>query len=95
MSIHLSLEELEPSVLQAICGGGNRILHRIEQHFGVRVLGQPGQWHIEGEQAQAAAHILSRFADLAASGKLDDIDVEGLLRDDGHGSSSDLPDASQ
>lgn len=88
MSVHLSLEECEPAVLQAICGAGNRILHRIEQFFGVRVLGQPGQWHIEGDRAEAAAQALGRFAELAAGGKLEDIDVEGILRDVGGGDSS-------
>jgi len=77
----LSLPDLGPQELQVLCGAGNKVLHRIENHFQVRLLGQPGNWHIEGRQAEQAASVLQVLAERAETGHLDDVDVEGLLRD--------------
>jgi phosphate starvation-inducible PhoH-like protein len=80
MTASLSLPDLSPQVLQSLCGAGNRVLHRIEKHFKVRLLGQPGNWHIEGEQAEEAASVLKALARQAKAGPLADMDIEGLLR---------------
>ncbi|MFQ5355511.1 MAG: PhoH family protein [Mariprofundaceae bacterium] len=81
VTANLSLPDLNPQVLQVLCGAGNRVLHRIEKHFNVLLLGQPGNWHIEGEQASRAASVLQVLAERAETGHLADTDVEGLLRD--------------
>ncbi|HXH71297.1 MAG TPA: PhoH family protein [Mariprofundaceae bacterium] len=81
MNIPLRLEALAPAVLQQICGPGNRILQRIEKHFGVRFLGQPGDWHVEGDKAEAAAAVILRLTDKALNGPITDVIVEGMLRD--------------
>jgi len=81
LNIPLRLESLAPAVLQRICGPGNRILQRIENHFGVRFLGQPGDWQVEGDKAEAAAAIILRLTDKALEGPLSDVLIEGMLRD--------------
>jgi len=81
MTIKLSLPDLPPAVLQHLCGSGNRVLKRVEDYFGVRLLGRPGDWHIEGEAAEAAASALKRLAEAAAKGDIDHVHLEGILRD--------------
>jgi len=81
LNIPLRLESLTPAVLQRICGPGNRILQRIENHFGVRFLGQPGDWQVEGDKAEAAAAVILRLTDKAMAGPLSDVLIEGMLRD--------------
>ncbi len=85
MGISLCLEALEPATLQKLCGAGNWIISRVEAFYQVRFLGQPGDWNIEGEHADAASRALRRLLKLSATqaGELTDIDVEGVLRDDG------------
>ena len=80
MTVHLSLTELTPDALRMLTGGDNRILRRIEAHFGVHVLGHVGDWHVEGARAEAAADVLLRLAAKAVHGRLDDMDVEAMLR---------------
>ena len=87
MSISLRLEALDASVLQRLCGAGNRVLQRVEQFFDVRLHGQPGDWQIEGEQAKTAGLALQRLLEqvqLQAGRELTDVDVEGVLKDIGH-----------
>jgi len=76
----LSLDDLDHEALQLLCGAGNRILHRIEAYFGISLLGQPGNWVVQGEQADAAAHVLKQLAGLAKRGQLSDAQVEQVLR---------------
>ena len=80
MSVHLSLSELTPDALRILTGTDNRILRRIETHFDVHVLGHVGDWQVEGARAEAAADVLLRLAGKAAHGRLDDMDVEAMLR---------------
>ncbi len=100
MSVLLHLETLEPSALQSLCGPGNRVLRRVEQFFNVRLLGQPGNWQIEGEQAQAASLAMQRLSQQLTQGaeymaqgcagvNLTDIDVEGVLKEIGRGQAND------
>ncbi|MDX8406746.1 MAG: PhoH family protein, partial [Mariprofundaceae bacterium] len=89
----LHLEALDTASLQRLCGPGNRILHRIEQFFSVRLIGQPGRWTIEGQHAEAAARAMQQLAGKLSAGnrlpeqrqehaaELNDLDVEGVLRD--------------
>ncbi len=89
----LHLEALDTASLQRLCGPGNRILHRIEQFFSVRLIGQPGHWTIEGQHADSAAQAMQRLAGKIVRGndlrsqqlelteELTDMDVEGVLRD--------------
>ena len=99
MTVLLNLEALEPSALQSLCGAENRVLRRIEQFFDVRLLGQPGNWQIEGEHAQAASLAMQRLSQQLIRGaettehgyaevNLTDIDVEGVLKDVGLGKMS-------
>jgi len=99
MTVLLRLEALEPSILQNLCGAENRVLRRVEQFFDVRLLGQPGNWQIEGEHAQQASVAMQRLsqqlirgAKIMAHGNaevnLTDIDVEGVLKDIGPGQAS-------
>ena len=80
MTVHLSLTELTPDALRLLTGSDNRVLRRIEAHFGVHVLGHVGDWHVEGARAEAAADVLLRLAAKAQHGRLDDMDVEALLK---------------
>ncbi len=83
-STPLHLDGIEPAALQQLCGAENWIINRIEQHYQVRFLGQPGDWHIEGDQGEAAVAAIKRLAAISrteASG-LTDLEVEGVLRDD-------------
>jgi len=79
--VHVQLPEMSPEGLQSLCGVGNRVLHRIESHFNVHLLGQPGNWHIEGEQAAKAAEALQALALQATDSGIEDVFLEGLLRD--------------
>jgi phosphate starvation-inducible PhoH-like protein len=99
MTVLLHLEMLGPAALQSLCGAENRVLRRIEQFFDVRLLGQPGNWQIEGEHAQEASLAMQRLsqqlmrrAKVTAHGNaevnLTDIDVEGVLKDVGLGQAS-------
>ncbi len=85
MNIPLHLEALEPSVLKNLCGADNWVLKRVEQFYQVHFLGRPGQWQIEGERANAAGQAMRRLLRLSAKqpGEFTDVDVEGVLRDDG------------
>lgn len=87
MNISLRLEALDPAVLQRLCGADNRVLKRVEQFFDVRLHGQPGDWQIDGEQAEAAGLALSGLLEQIqrqAGEELTDVDVEGVLKDIGH-----------
>ncbi|HKJ84337.1 MAG TPA: PhoH family protein [Mariprofundaceae bacterium] len=77
----LDLREVSPHVLRDLCGAGNRVLHRIEERFDVRFLGQPGEWRIEGDEAVSAARVLRALLPWAEKGPLEDVVVEGVLRD--------------
>ena len=91
-SVSLRLESFDPAALQRLCGAGNRVLKRVEQHFGVELHGQPGYWQIEGEQAEAASLALRRLAsqlEWQPQQELTDVDVEGVLRDAEHGDAAD------
>lgn len=83
MTISLRLEAPDSASLKSICGAGNRILHRIEEHFHVAFHGQPGCWEIVGEQAESARSAVLRLVACAESqpDELSDVDVEGVLRD--------------
>ncbi len=75
------IEDADPARLRALCGAGNRVLNRVESFFSVQIEGQPGDWRICGEQAEAARRALETLARKAGSGELSDVDVEGALRD--------------
>jgi len=83
--IALRFAALKPTDLRNLCGANNRILSRVEQFFKVRFLGQPGDWNIEGDRAIAAKAAMQRLLQQSSlqAGELTDVDVEGVLRDDG------------
>ena len=85
MTLALIIESLEPSSLQQLCGAGDWVLSRVEAFYQVRFLGKPGNWKIEGKRADAARRAMQRLLKQSAvkGGKLTDIDVEGVLRDEG------------
>ena len=89
-AVTLRLEARDSFSLQSLCGAGNRILNRVEQYYQVRFHGQPGQWDIEGERAEAARATMLRLAECAAAqpDELSDVDVEGVLKDLGQGEQS-------
>ena len=88
-SVSLRLESFDPVTLQRLCGAGNRVLQRVEEHFGVELHGQPGYWQIEGERAEAASLALRRLAgQLEWQAHLTDVDVEGALKDAGQSGAS-------
>jgi len=78
LSLHLT--DTDTEVLRSLCGSGNRILHRIETKFGVRFLGQPGDWRIEGSQARVAAKVIYALLPWARQGSVEDVQLEGALR---------------
>lgn len=77
----IDLSSMGPSMLAALCGPDNRIIKQIEKQFHVRLLGKPGEWHIEGEQSSQAGDALQQLARQLESGSLTQIDVEGILAD--------------
>ncbi len=85
MSTPLHLEASEPFALKNLCGADNWVLRRVEQFYRVRFLGRPGHWQIEGEHADAAGQAMRQLLrqSVQQSGELTDVDVEGILRDDG------------
>jgi len=85
MNIPLHLEALEPSALKNLCGADNWVLRRVEQFYQVRFLGRPGHWQIEGECADAAGQAMRQLLrqSIQQSGELTEVDVAGVLRDDG------------
>jgi len=89
-AISLRLEASDAFSLQSLCGAGNRIINRIEQFYQVRFHGQPGDWEIEGAQAEAARSAMLRLAECAAAqpDELTEVDVEGVLKDLGEGEQS-------
>lgn len=71
------------AALQALCGPGNRVLLRIERYYQVRLLGQPGDWVVEGDQAAEAVQAIRRLqAHLERHGELSEVDIEGAMKDD-------------
>lgn len=85
--MHVALplhEQLDAAALQHLCGPDSSNIKRIEACYDVRLLGQPGDWQIEGERAEAAAQAVSRLQkQLALHGELNEVDIEGVLKDDG------------
>ena len=82
MTISLRLEAPDTKSLQSLCGAGNWVLKRVEQHYKVSFHGQAGNWAIDGEAADAAAAAIRQLFERVKDGELSDIDVEGVLRDD-------------
>jgi len=78
--VHLNVSDAGPQVLRSLCGSKNRILRRIEAQFGVRFLGQPGDWQIEGDQGRVAAEVIYALLPWAKKGPVEDIQLEGILR---------------
>lgn len=68
-------------MLAALCGPGNQTLKQLESHFNVHFLGKPGNWDIEGEQAEKAAEAITQLAEQLEKGSLTQIDIEGVLAD--------------
>ncbi|RMD61469.1 MAG: PhoH family protein, partial [Planctomycetota bacterium] len=71
---------MDADVLRCLCGSDNRILRRIEERFGVRFLGAPGRWRVEGEAPDAAADVIRALLPLARGGPVGDVQLEGALR---------------
>lgn len=77
----LDLEALDNADMQRLCGADNRNIRRIEKAFGVKLLGQPGHWHIEGARADQAATALRSLArEIREQDELNDMDVENAIR---------------
>lgn len=76
----LNIADIESEVLRSLCGSGDRVLHRIEEQFGVHFLGQPGDWRIEGNQAHVAADVIYALLPYAKKGSVRDVQLEGILR---------------
>jgi len=94
MTISINFPDLGPRELQSLCGAGNRIMRRLEQHYNVSFFGKPGHWHIEGELARQAADSLQIIARKVEEGSIDDMDLEGILRsscDGGNEAPPDMP----
>jgi len=78
LSLHLA--DTDAQVLRSLCGSENRVLHRIEAQLEVHFLGRPGDWHIEGHQAHAAADVIYALLPWAKKGPVEDVQLEGILR---------------
>lgn len=77
MKVHL--EGLSPEQLSVLCGPGDQVLARIEKHFDVRLHGKPGEWVVQGAQAENAVQALYALAEIAAAGVLEQADIEAAL----------------
>jgi len=78
--LSLNMPGLNADVLRSLCGADNRVLKRVEDEFGVRLLGRPGAWQVEGERAAEAAAAMQALLSWAKRGPLEDVQVEGVLR---------------
>ncbi|OIO71212.1 MAG: phosphate starvation-inducible protein PhoH [Zetaproteobacteria bacterium CG1_02_53_45] len=83
MTVALHLKPSDALSLQTLCGAGNWVLNRIEQHYDVHFRGRPGAWEIEGDQAELAVKAVLKLIRLFGSrpGELTHVDVEGVLKD--------------
>jgi len=81
--VYLNVADAEPRVLRSLCGSKNRILHSIEARLGVRFLGHPGDWKIEGDKARTAAEVIHALLPWAEKGPVEDVQLEGILRTQG------------
>ncbi|RMH59723.1 MAG: PhoH family protein [Zetaproteobacteria bacterium] len=77
--VELHFPELDTRRLQALCGADNYVLKQLAERFGVRFLGAPGRWTIEGEQAATAADIMRKLAE--RGGEVSRAALEGMLKD--------------
>jgi len=79
-ALALNFPDCDASVLRSLCGADNHVLKRVEAQFGVRFLGKPGAWQVQGKRAgEAVAAVQALFA-WAERGELDNVQVEGVLR---------------
>jgi len=78
--LNLDLPDLDANVLRSLCGAGNRVLKRVENEFGVSLLGRPGAWQVEGARAADAVAAMQALVSWARRGPLEDVQVEGILR---------------
>ncbi|GAV20055.1 phosphate starvation-inducible protein PhoH and related proteins [Mariprofundus micogutta] len=83
MTVSLNLKASDSYALQDLCGADNWVLKRIEQQYQVRFLGLPGDWKIEGAQAELARETMYKLIRLISnrSDELTHVDIEGALKD--------------
>ncbi|MDX8413872.1 MAG: PhoH family protein [Mariprofundales bacterium] len=76
----LKITDFSNEQLATLCGHEHDTLRRIEACFGVHIIGQVGDWHIEGRRAQAALHALQAMADQVRNAMaLPPCDVEQIM----------------
>jgi len=80
--VNMNLPDMGAEVLRSLCGANNRVLKRVEQKFGVQLLGRPGAWQVQGARAAEAVSAMQALLAWAERGELTDIQVEGILRHD-------------
>jgi len=78
--LSLNLPDLDAGVLRSLCGADNRVIRRVENEFGVSLLGRPGAWQVEGKRAADAVAAMQALLAWARRGPLEDVQVEGILR---------------
>jgi len=78
----MNLPDMDAEVLRSLCGANNRVLKRVEQKFGVQLLGRPGAWQVQGARAAEAVSAMQALLAWAERGELTDVQVEGILRHD-------------
>jgi len=81
-SLSMNLPDMDAEVLRSLCGADNRVLKRVENKFGVQLLGRPGAWQVEGARAAEAVSAMQALLAWAERGELTDVQVEGILRHD-------------
>jgi len=73
-------DNLTNEQLATLCGHEHDTLRRIEACFGVHLLGQVGDWRIEGKRAESAIDALQAMADQVRGGApLPPCDVEQIM----------------
>jgi phosphate starvation-inducible PhoH-like protein len=73
--------ELDAAALALLCGSNNHHIKRIEDTFHVSLRGQMGKWFILGDAAHQALLLLNQLKDKAKQGRLNQHDVEDILRE--------------
>jgi len=83
-NIILKLTDASPQTLNNLCGVNNQTLKRIEEALDIQLSGQAGAWHIQGNNADIAKHVLQTLAATAQTEAPSLSDIELALRQHRH-----------
>ncbi len=93
--IKVTLPDLTPETMMRLSGPNQQHIQHIEDRMDVLIMGQVGNWHIEGNACDDAAKALRSLAALACNTSPRHSDVEQILRTLRYEQASEKPQGSQ